>query len=692
MYVRIKVMETISEFLDSKKPHIIGKILHADRCGRILKITLPPTKDIITVKAGDLEDARLKVLRDYIPILAHSTINYPGEPILAVFGKTSEEVDIYISQIVVEIDENASGQPQSNPELSNDTPPLSQNAPELQNSSRQDRLYNGATPFGRPFRFSSGNINAYFKNPDNVFESEFEIRSYSSSMLSAQRIYANINEEKIYLSCASQWPLHVRDSVASALKIPQKNVIIFPEPFHTNYNNLLILPSIFSAIAAFAARKTGMMVELQVDITTWRPHTKFIFQTQLDANNKPLAYRVRADIDFGAYPVFTEEICNNIMAGLIPDYKVNAFEININSLKSNNPPANFFGDAGFTAALTATENHFNTIIKKIGVFPSRWRLENLKADFAARRTVIETTSPEGMFQNVYDCINDTDFDRRFSIYNQNNESEQKSAILPYTRGIGMAAGQGIFGFSNKFQYLSQYSISLTLGEKDITVYLAFNTTRYLRRIYRSIIQKYFDINTDRIIFEDINNAHIQDSGPNVLSRASSMIVFMLEKACAQLKKKQQQGYSLPITETSFSTGFEDSEYFISCCSACISVDMHMDTVKIIPVIDKVTVRVKTGKIFDVSGFQDTVKHTITRTVSEICPCSSNKADIDLKIRSNPHIFSGFSKPMIMALTSSALCTAISQALNQDIEAIPITEQDIVNLLKKSKNKDSAPAQ
>lgn len=100
-------MATVSEILDLNKPHIIGKILHAEKCGRISKITLPPAKDIITIKASDMEDARIKVLNDYIPIFAHSMVSYPGEPVLAVFGKTAEEVDLYMSSITIDIDESS---------------------------------------------------------------------------------------------------------------------------------------------------------------------------------------------------------------------------------------------------------------------------------------------------------------------------------------------------------------------------------------------------------------------------------------------------------------------------------------------------------------------------------------------------------------------------------------------------------
>ncbi len=859
-----------NEIFDLKKPRTIGKILRAKQCGRIEELILPESQSVMTVRAVDLGDARIRVLNDYIPILAHNYVSYVGQPVVAVFGQREEEVEAYMDGIKIKMAEVPPHDEKF--ELKSDEEELI--GPILQALQSSNPNAHIAEPHSKPFVFSYGDISKYFNipkrdkdeitqnesaqeslfgstpdaemegkapgegaksdeapkdnlssaadgdieafslnsdtnstslasapisvrtdsaerkrnpeskpgstgdasaaegdagnprpgnpgtNPDSlidatsakdprdawlsagaasstapegsaagkaetksspemsdpsepsgnsfeddtssdtgsseqkhhaekfrVIETEFEVESISNSIMGATKFYANTADDIIYISCPSQWPLHVRDSVASVLKMPRSRVMIETQDFHTHYDHMLIQPAIYATLTAFAASRLGGLVELQINLTSWRPRTKYRFQTALDKKGNPAAFRARADIDFGAFPLFVEEACVNIMAGLIPNYPVEAFQININALRSNTPPANFFGDLGFYPSLTATENHFNHLVHETGTSPADWKIQNLQKTFPARSTVILSTSPEGMRQNIAECVEDSEFGRKYAAYSQFSTPEaHRKAILPYYRGIGLSAGQGITGFSNKFHYVSQYSVTLTHTGKEISVAIGFNLTRYLKKCYRSIIQKYFDINTDKINFEDINSPVTPDSGPNTLSRATGMVIFLLENACQALKEKIERGSPYPIVETSFKTGFESADYFVSCCSGSVCVDVHMDTVHLRPVVDGVYARIKTGKVYDITGFQDALKHMISRTISEACPTIENAASIDLRVRSNPQIFSGFSIYMVQGLTISALCSALGQAVNGYIRKIPITEEDLFNIMMRRDEK------
>ena len=640
-----------TEIFNTEKQHYVGKFVFAPHIGNIVRIELPEDKEIFTISAKDLPVPRIKVLNDFIPIFAQSTVEYPSQPVMAVFGKDVENVDLYISEINIVMNE------ENNDE---DTP----------------------IQAGVPFKFTSGNISDFFKNENNVISSKFEVLNHSETILGAQKFYANESDGKMCIKTASAWPLHVRDTVADVLKISRHDVHIFPQPYSTTFDQLLIQPSMICAVAAIASKKIGAMVEIQESISSWQPHTTYELSTQLDENNKPVAHRIDVKVDFGAYPLFTEEACYGIMGGLVPTYKMDALQITITPFKSNRCPSIFFCDLGYGIALAATEQHFNYLIHKLRTNPFRWRLENITETFSIRDNVKRSQDAKSIPVMINDCSVESDFEKKHVAYSQISAKNRIArSIISYSRGVGISCGQGVHGFSNRFPYLVQYSASMTMSEKKkMAVSIGYNMNRPLKKIARDMIQNYFAIDTDDITFTDINDETVKDVGPAVLFRSTGMIPKLIENTCLALKEKVDAGETLPISVENYSTSYDTSAFFASCCCGSMVIDMHIDTVRIVPVIDHITARLKLGKVYNTTSLADGVRHMISRTISEICPCADNRADIDLLIRSNPNNLPGSSASLIRGLTTSALTTAISQAMTYNIQKIPITENDLMNIL------------
>lgn len=642
-------MSNYAEVFDKKQEHLVGKLFRAEKCGNITEIELPEDKNIITVSASDLSVKNVKILNDYVPVFAENKSEFCGQAVMAVFGPDIESVETYIREIKINIEEE-------------NISPVTENLDS--------------------FVFKYGDVSKYFKNTDRIVSSDSYIDSHCKTLLSAQRIIAKIESGTVFIKDPSQWPLHVRDSVATALQICKDQVYISSEYVHTEYNQLVINPSFAAVITATAARKSGMMCELQVSMSSWQPKSHYHFETELDENNRILAHRATVDIDLGTSPVFLNEICNHIISGLVPQYKTNALEIIINPVKSNTHPISFFADLGYGISFGATENHFNFVLHRLHISPSAWRIENLKEINPLSDRFRKGVDARSISKTVEEAAADSYFERSNSVYDQISvKSRLGRSIMSYSRGIGISCGQGIQGFSNAFPYVPQYGATVTVsGNKKVLIGVGFQMDRHLKRIYREVVQKYFDVDYQDISFEDINNPEITDAGPGVLSRGVGLIAGIIENACKNIKKRMNNGDMFPITERGFYLNTENAPYFESHCSGTIVIDMHLDTVKIVPVIDHVTARIKCGKVFDSDLMSESIRHLISETISEICPYAENLSDIDIKVRSNPNIAAGSCSSLIRGLTSASLTTAISQALSYNIPKIPVSETDLMSIL------------
>ena len=70
-------------------------------------------------------------------------------------------------------------------------------------------------------------------------------------------------------------------------------------------------------------------------------------------------------------------------------------------------------------------------------------------------------------------------------------------------------------------------------------------------------------------------------------------------------------------------------------------------------------------------------------LSDICPRSSAKCNIDIKISQDGSFVASSLTAGLRGLTTAALVSALSQALGHTIRQIPVTSDDILAIAKKN---------
>lgn len=650
-----------SELFELNRKHLIGKLVTSTvSSGRIAEISIPSEnqfKHMLVLSASDFAaNPEIAIMDESIPIFASDEVSYKGQPVLAVFGYETEDVELFCKEVKVSY------------------------------QIRPDSEDYKSEQYGEPFVWNYGNTDDFFTEQTKVFKSSFETTPFPKQMLGDQRIFAVKKDSKMHVRVASQWPIHVRKAVAGALGCNLGNVLVYPQSYYAPYDQLIVQPSVLSAIVAMAAEQSGELVELSFPIESWQPRMTIEHETAYLADGTPVADRANCVIDLGAFPIFTAEVCHNILAGMISVYPLKSAEACITIMRSSTPPANFFGDLGYSIAQAGTENHFSNLAISLGMQPGAWKLARVK-DIGHKGSPICESIKEGsdfskLEKSLTSMMESSWYSRKYAANAQKTLYMGKmNPLVNYSRGIGIAVGDGIMGFSQQFNASAKYNLSVTLTEEgQIMVNTGMNCEKSMTNIWKQTIRQFLPVSDEDIFFLDVNDPLIIDLGPSALSRKIGIVSALLMKACSEISRKKEFS-RLPITvNADYEADFSDPFYFSSCIGS-VAVDLHIDTVMLAPVIDNIWVDIHLGHVFDTDKLLKKARHTITTVLSDICPRISSKCNIEIKVDQDGSFTSSSLTAALRGLTISALVGALSQALGHSIRRVPVTSDDILGIAR-----------
>ena len=656
-------MSEQSELFDLTKKHLIGKLVTSTvSSGKIADISMPSEnqfRHMLVLSAADFEHCSgIEVMDEEFPFFARDEVFYKGQPVLAVFGYDSEDVDLFCKQVKVSY----------------------QITPDSENS--------GGKQYGNPFAWSYGNTDEYFTSKAKTFKSTFEVFPFSNSMLGDLRVFVVEKEDKYHVRLASQWPIHVRKSVAKALGIDLDDVAIYPQSYYSPYDQLVLEPSILACIAAMAAQQSGELVQISAPMVSWQPRMKIEHETAFLEDGTLLADKANCTVDLGAYPFFSAEVCSNVLAGLVPVYPMNAADISIQITRSSTAPASFFGDLGYSMALAGTENHFSQLASSLGIQPGLWRQSRIKDIGKGGNPLCESVKQGSDFdklsKSIKEVLDKSWYSRKFAANAQKRmQGLRMNPMINYSRGIGIGCGQSIFGFSQQFNSNAKYSLTVTLNEDNtIRVNTGMTADKSMLGIWKDTVRKFLEVRAEDIFFTDINDSDIRDMGPSTLSRKMGIVSALLVQACSEIARTRQFS-RLPITvSTQYEAELTDPFYFSSSIGT-VAMDLHIDTVMLSPIIDNIWVNFHLGHVFDMEKLLNKARHTITAVLADICPRSSAKCNIDIKISQDGSFVASSMTSGLRGLTTAALISALSQALGHTIRKIPVTSDDILAIANKN---------
>ena len=307
------------------------------------------------------------------PALAHETVRFVGEAVVALVAETAEQAKDALEAILVDYDE---------------LPVVT----ELKQ----------ATAPGAPLVWSAatGNIAAQMKHGDAAaFDAAFATAAHVVTLdLVNQRLSPASMEprcalatydsatDRLTLRLSSQMPSGARDTLCGALGLPTEKIRVVVGDVGGGFGMKTgLYPE--DIVTAYAARQVGRPVK-------WTPTRleEFLSATHgrdvethaelaLDANGKVLAYRVRSFANVGAYAGTTGIIIQLLIGPWVSTsiYDIRTIDFDFQAVLTNTAPTAAYRGAGRPEAIYIIERLFDEAARQLNLDPAEIRRRNLIA-------------------------------------------------------------------------------------------------------------------------------------------------------------------------------------------------------------------------------------------------------------------------------------------------------------------------
>ena len=484
------------------------------------------SEDIVCITAEDIPGRNLlRIDSESMPVLAAGECRYVGEPVALVAGPTQRAVIEAIRSIDIQYHE-----------------------------LRPTFTFEASTPAQVIARKagSRGNVAAALDASHSRVEGTYRTDIQEHLYNEPQGAVALFEDERLVIRSATQWPFHVRATVAECLDLEEDQVVVRPADSGIALDGKLWYPSLVATHAALLANRTRRPVKLVYSntedfrFTPKRAPFVMRYLTGLTPEGRISGSRIEVVYNAGAYGLFTDEICHRVLAATMMVYDCPDLEITITAVRTNLPPLNVLSGFGSSSAFYATETHMSRIAEIAEIDPVTCRRQNISGNAASTNGArAKTSRAEQVLEPV---IAKSDFERKYAAYElQKKRRKDFTLELHPTQGIGVAVGAQGAGAIGGSEALRGGSVAVQLMSDGSAVLRtsAVPGSRVVLARWKSRISDILGINSANVAVENTDTSTTPDSGPSTLSRNVAIVSRLIDQACNAIQKKRFRS-PLPI--------------------------------------------------------------------------------------------------------------------------------------------------
>ena len=549
---------------------------------KLTGIGLPELSDrYFTLRRSDFAgDCVLSVFDGTIPVLSEEKILYPQQAVMALFGPDNESVKLLARQVTF------------------DTAELEKDNSLALEEGMSDELGMGSE-----------------------VEDRSELRRVDSSMHSASVQYESPvlmvcecwqEGERLHIEVPTQWPALIRRNVAALLSCPEANVVVHQMPCQSRHDEYLIPPAIYAYVGAMATMKAGLPVVLTGHAYAVTPDIRIERSTYCSEDGHPVCEECRMTASLGAFSIADEEFIRQSLTGLIPNYPLTHFHASVEVRRSSTFPSVFNDGAGYPEALASSERQANAIADAFETPPPLWR----RLVCTSRRPFTDHIPSIDLAQLVSlgdDIIDECDFNRKWASYSTQRDDY---SLLSFNRGVGMAMGVSIAGFSTSMakDFGAQARITLT-EKKNLTLLTSFPSDGAFDALVSKVVASEVDLEDEKDVIILDNDGTATDSGPDMLQRRMGHFPVQLANACARLNLERKDA-ALPL-----SIVFDTDEKLMPCefeprGMAWVIVETRLDDISFTPTVLDVWVSVMVDANMPEKDLALSVRRQVVSTLVE----------------------------------------------------------------------------
>jgi CO/xanthine dehydrogenase Mo-binding subunit len=453
-----------------------------------------------------------------IPVLAQERISYAGEPVALLAGGDPILVDELATQAKVLCEEEEARF-------------------SWKSFSSEQVVAKRVAVVGDP--------ELAFSIAERILEEAYESEALEHYYSEPQGAAAAYDYDKIAVWCATQWPYHVRDSVALVLGCENEEVSVRPTRLGVHLDGKLWYPSLLSCQAALAAvvcgRPAKILLTREEDFlfTPKRARSSVSVRAALGRSGDLAGLDVRIALNVGAYGPLAEEILSQAVLAATGAYACPNLRIEGYAVTTNTQPLGAFGGLGASHSFFAIEAHANRIAALVGEDPMDWKSRNV-----LRKGSVLLTGEPIKEEVPYAAIADrlcamSDYRRKYACYELVRKRRSGRGDGPL-RGIGFAfayqgAGPFLSGESSNF-----YTVEAAL-DKDLKVRIKTSAAvcgRGVVDIWRARASAILGLPLDSVFVLPPNTDDVPNSGPCTLSRSVTVVYRLVERACEAIQKRR----------------------------------------------------------------------------------------------------------------------------------------------------------
>jgi CO/xanthine dehydrogenase Mo-binding subunit len=485
------------------------------------------------IRAGDIPGKNQ--LEDFsLPVLASEALSYIGEPVGLLVGPDLSKLEEFAAQCRVAAEE---------------LPPVFSTAaypPEFLLARRSVVLGDTEKAFAEAKTVVEG-----------IYTTGIQEHWYAEAIGAAAVRQGATDAQGITVHTATQWPFQVKRAVAAVLNLPPARIRVEPSLIGVHLDGKIWYPSLVACHAALGAYITKKPVKISLSreedfrYSPKRSGSEIHIRSALGDRGQLLGTEINLISNLGAQGVFTDEMLDRTCLGALGHYKQGALKIEAQGVRTNLPPAGPFAGFGLAQGFFAMERQASRIADSLRMDPAEWRKNNVlgrNKTLAIAAVPVDSVPLEELLDTAAAM---GDYRRKWASYellrNRRREQEIRDKYEPL-RGIGIASAYQGSGFLYSGADKGAYAVELTLekdGSLEIRTGMVSSSQEYVY-IWQRLAVEILGVEAAavRVTANDTDSA--PDSGPSSLSRNSTVITRLVERACTAIRKQRFRD-PLPIT-------------------------------------------------------------------------------------------------------------------------------------------------
>ncbi|MBN1949407.1 MAG: xanthine dehydrogenase family protein [Candidatus Cloacimonetes bacterium] len=351
--------------------------------------------------------------------------------------------------------------------------------------------------------------------------------------LETQGMIAIYDDQKksMFIQGTMQCPYFVKEAVETIMGSAIRQVIVeTSEGIGGAFGGKEDFPNIIAGIAALLSYKSGKPVKIVLDrsddiiITTKRHPARIEIESWTDRiSGKIRKLTVDYRLDAGAYQTLSPVVLARGVLHSFGTYNIEEAQIRGRLFRSNTPPNGAFRGFGAPQAIFAIESHIDHIARELGIDLADIRRINLlrKGDEMPTTQIIQEDHIKECLETV---ISWSDY------YNKKARFEEFNHTHSDKKGIGLAIGFHGGGYTGNGEKILKSEVKITIDKDELVKIYVANTDmgQGAYTTLAQIVSEALSYPLSKTIVEIPNTDKAPNSGPTVASRTIYIVGALLQ--------------------------------------------------------------------------------------------------------------------------------------------------------------------